>query len=161
MTVYKVFEKMLKDVTDPAFQHRDKQLTIRMEHEIDDETMCEGYVINYTNDHSRFSRFLFMENPSENFPNPNPIDDIEVFMDVKYESCQPVGLIFYDDKEKQHRLFSGPIYDSLKNPFCQIFFDAESNAEDTSSDVWIKRNIILDGLKNLMDMTVYGIVMNL
>jgi hypothetical protein len=156
MTVYKVFEKMLKDVTDPAFQHRDNHLTIRMEHEIDDETMCEGYVIDYTNT-GVYSRFIFMEKPSGDVP----ITNIEVFMDVKYESCQPVGLIFYDDKEKQHRLFSGPIYDSLKNPFCQIFFDAESNAEDPSSDVWIKRTIILDGLANLIDMTVYGLVMNM
>ena len=105
MTANQVFEKMLKTMTTPEFQHIDKNLTIKLAHEIDDETMCEGYVINYTNDHSRFSRFLFMENPSENFPNPNPIADIEVFMEVKYESCQPVGLIFYDDKEKQHRLF--------------------------------------------------------
>ena len=155
MTVYKVFEKMLKDVTDPAFQHRDNHLTIKLVHEIDDETMCEGYVIDYTN--TDYIRGLFMAT-SRDFP---PSTNMEVFMDVKYESCQPVGLIFYDDKEKQHRLFSGPIYDSLKNPFCQIFFDAESNAGDPSSDVWIKRTIILDGLANLIDMTVYGLVMNM
>lgn len=155
MTTNQVFEKMLKDVTDPAFQHRDNHLTIKLVHEIDDETMCETYVINYTN--TDYSRFIFMEKPSGDVP----ITNIEVFMDVKYESCQPVGLIFYDDKEKQHRLFSGPIYDSLKNPFCQIFFDAESNAEDPSSDIWIKHTIILDGLTNLIDMTVYGLVMNM
>lgn len=155
MTANQVFEKMLKRATDQGFQHRDNHLTIKLVHEIDDETMCETYAINYSN--TDYSRCIFMEKPSGDFP----VTSIEVFMDVKYESCQPVGLIFYDDKEKQHRLFSGPIYDSLKNPFCQIFFDAESNAEDPSSDVWIKRNIILDGLTNLIDMTVYGIVMNL
>lgn len=155
MTANQLFEKMLKDVTDPEFQPRDNHLTIKLVHEIDDETMCEGYVIDYTN--TNYSRLIFMETPSGDVP----ITNIEVFMDVKYESCQPVGLIFYDDKEKQHRLFSGPIYDSLKNPFAQIFFEAESNAEDTSSDVWIKHHIILDGLTNLIDMTVYGIVMNL
>lgn len=163
MTTYKVFEKMLKIMTTPEFQHIDKYLTINLVHEIDDETMCEGYVINYTNDHSRFSRFLFMENPSENFPNPNPIDDIEVFMDVKYESCQPVGLIFYDDKEKQHRLFSGPIYDSLKNPFCQISFDVDPTVEDPSCsyNVWMKHSIILEGLTHFIDMTVYRLVMDM
>ena len=157
MTVYKVFEKMLKTVTDPVFQHRDNHLTIKLVHEIDDETMCETYVINYTNtDHSRF---IFMEKPSGDVP----ITNIEVFMDVKYESCQPVGLIFYDDKEKQHRLFSGPIYDSLKNPFAQISFDVDPAAEDPSCsyDVWIKRTIILDGLVNLIDMTVYRLVMDM
>ena len=160
MTTYKVFEKMLKDVTDPKFHNLVKHLTIKLVHEIDDETMCEGYVINYTNDHSRFSRFLFMDQPSGDFPSPNPIDDIEVFMDVKYESCQPVGLIFYDDKEKQHRLFSGPIYDSLKNPFYQLSFDVDPD-KDPSYNVWMKHSIILDGLTNLIDMTVYDIVMNL
>lgn len=154
MTTNQVFEKMLKDVTDPTFQHRDNHLTIKLVHEIDDETMCEGYVIDYTN--TDYIRCLFWVT-SRDFPSTN----MEVFMEVKYESCQPVGLIFYDDKEKQHRLFSGPIYDSLKNPFCQIFFDAESNAEDPSSDVWIKRTIILDGLSNLIDTTVYSLVMNM
>jgi hypothetical protein len=154
MTAYQIFEKMLKMATDQGFQHRDKQLTIKLEHEIDDETMCEGYVIDYTN--TDYIRCLFWAT-SRDFPSTK----MEVFMEVKYESCQPVGLIFYDDKEKQHRLFSGPIYDSLKNPFCQIFFDAESNAEDPSSDVWFKRTIILDGLSNLIDTTVYGLVMNM
>lgn len=157
MTVYKVFEKMLKMATDQGFQHRDNHLTIKLVHEIDDETMCEGYVIDYTN--TDYSRFIFMEKPSGDVP----ITNIEVFMDVKYESCQPVGLIFYDDKEKQHRLFSGPIYDSLKNPFAQIFFEADPTSGDPSCsyDIWIKHHIILDGLTNLIDMTVYGIVMNM
>ena len=155
MTANQLFEKMLKTVTDPEFQPRDNHLTIKLVHEIDDETMCEGYVIDYTN--TDYIRCLFWAT-SRDFP---PSTNMEVFMDVEYESCQPVGLIFYDDKEKHHRLFSGPIYDSLKNPFCQIFFDAESNAEDPSSDVWIKRNIILDGLENLIDMIVYGLVMNM
>lgn len=154
MTTNQVFEKMLKTVTDPAFQHRDNHLTIKLVHEIDDETMCEGYVIDYTN--TDYIRGLFMAT-SRDFP---PSTNMEVFMDVKYESCQPVGLIFYDDKEKQHRLFSGPIYDSLKNPFCQIFFDVDPD-EDTSHNVWIKRNIILDGLENLIDMIVYGLIMNM
>lgn len=153
MTTYKVFEKMLKRATDPESHDLDKHLTIKLVHEIDDETMCEGYVIDYTN--TDFIKCLFMAT-SRDFP-----INTEVFMEVKYESCQPVGLIFYDDKEKQHRLFSGPIYDSLKNPFCQIFFDAESNAEDPSSDVWFKRTIILDGLSNLIDTTVYSLVMNM
>ena len=92
-----------------------------------------------------------------------PITNIEVFMDVKYESCQPVGLIFYDDKEKQNRLFSGPIYDSLKNPFCQIFFEVDPTSGDPSCsyDIWIKHHIILDGLANLIDMIVYGLVMDM
>ena len=116
MTANQLFEKMLKTVTDPEFQPRDNHLTIKLVHEIDDETMCEGYVIDYTN--TDYIRCLFWAT-SRDFP---PSTNMEVFMDVEYESCQPVGLIFYDDKEKHHRLFSGPIYDSLKNPFCQIFF---------------------------------------
>ena len=159
MTANQLFEKMLKRATDPEFQHRDNHLTIKLVHEIDDETMCETYVIDYTN--TDYSRCIFMEKPSGDLPMNIPITNIEVFMDVKYESCQPVGLIFYDDKEKQHRLFSGPIFDSLKNPFAQIFFAAESNAEDPSSDVWIKRTIILDGLTHFIDMTVYRLVMNM
>lgn len=153
MTTNQVFEKMLKDVTDPESHNLDKHLTIRMVHEIDDETMCEGYVIDYTN--TDFIKCLFMAT-SKDFP-----INTEVFMDVKYESCQPVGLIFYDDKEKQHRLFSGPIYDSLKNPFCQIFFATDPSGEDPSSDVRLKYHIILDGLANLIDMTVYKLVMDM
>lgn len=157
MTTNKVFEKMLKVMTDPEFQHHDKQLTIKMVHEIDDETMCEGYVIDYTN--TDYSGCIFMEKPSGDFP----ITIIEVFMEVKYESGQPVGLIFYDDKEKHNRLFSGPIFDSLKNPFCQIFLASESSVEDSSYpyDVWMKKQIILDGLRNLIDMTVYRLVMDM
>lgn len=154
MTAYQIFEKMLKTMTDPEFHNLDKHMTLKLVHEIDDETMCETYVIDYTN--TDFIKCLCMVKPSGDFP----ITNMEVFMDVKYESSQPVGLIFYDDKEKQHRLFSGPIYDSLGNPFCQIFFDVDPD-EDTSDNVWIKRNIILDGLTNLINMTVYGIVMNM
>ena len=91
MTANQVFEKMLKDVTDPKFHNLVKHLTIKMVHEIDDETMCETYVIDYTN--TDFIKCLFMAT-SKDFP-----INTEVFMDVKYESCQPVGLIFYDDKE--------------------------------------------------------------
>ena len=151
MTVNKVFEKMLKMATDPESHNLDKYLTIKMVHEIDDETMCEGYLINYTN--TDYSRCIFMEKPSGDFP----ITNIEVFMEVKYESCQPVGLIFYDDIEKHHRLFSGPIFDSLKNPFCQISLDVEASDDEDP----IKYHIILDGLTNLIDMTVYGLVMNM
>lgn len=151
MTANQVFEKL---ITGMAIVNEDIHYPITMElvHEIDDETMCEGYMIRISPS--------FLEKQGFNFGKMCDEDKrmwSELFMEVKYENWHPSELMFYDNPTSHTKLFSCRINDDLRNPFVLEHFDVEK------PDDLIKwfNFIIIEGLKALMDMAVYGLVMNM
>ena len=150
MTANQVFEKL---ITGMAILKEDLHYPITMEivHEIDDETMCEGFMVRISPSFLEKHGFCFGE-----MCETDKRLWSELFMEVKYEDCHPSELMFYDNPTSHIKLFSCRINDDLRKPFVLEHFDVEPN----DLIKWYNF-IIIEGLKVLMDMTVYSLVMNM
>lgn len=150
MTANQVFEKL---ITSMAILNENTSYPITMEivHEIDAETMCEGFMVCISPS--------FLEKHGFDFGKMSDADKrtmSELFMEVKYENWHPSELMFYDNPTSHTKLFSCRINDDLRNPFVLEHFDVEPN----DLIKWFNF-IIIEGLKVLMDMTIYGLVVNM
>ena len=150
MTANRLFEDCLESMAKHTMDIPDSPLIIKLDHEIDDVSMCEGYEIAIS---TKFLESTGSEN-IETDDGEHP-DFIILFMEVKYQDCQPTTLIFYDD-EYETPVLSCRINDDLRNPF-----GIRQYMTDREWSIMLIENVILKYFEGHFVGTIYAIVRNM
>lgn len=149
MTGKQIFEKCIR-IGSEMESTKNEYLQLRLDHEIDDTTMCEGYAVFIS------TEFLFKCGCTEieTIDGEHP-DAVIIMMEVKYEDCHPSSITFYDDDYKTP-IMRYKVNDDLMNTF--------SMRQELTKSQWsidLVDKIIMFHFTELMKRVIYNLVENM